>query len=245
MNAPTANDALSPENASRALSRAFTKRLLDDVSAATPRTGPDSPEQQDLRWQTAQQLFAAFAPANPADAQLAAIAVAAAQASLDSFLRAAQPGLPEDLVLRLRNSALAAGRTFDSILRRMRKAQSDAAAAQRVARVMPASSPRPAAPSVHTPSAPAPSVHTPVIPAPARAAVVPAAQPAPVLPQSAFASRSRRELMQTAALLHPPTPGPAPRSLAPAPRDPRAAAPSLAAEATRRPIPPGPMPPRG
>jgi hypothetical protein len=67
------------------------------------------------------ELLQALAPCDPAEAQLAAIGVAAALASMDSFMRAARPGLSEDTVTRLRGNALAAGRTYAAVQRRLRK----------------------------------------------------------------------------------------------------------------------------
>jgi hypothetical protein len=88
-------------------------------------------------------------PRDPAEAQLAAIAIAAAQSAMDNFARAAQPGLADDTAIRLRSSALTAGRTYAATLRMLRKRAPQPAATRRpaaAARPAPvADPPRPAA----------------------------------------------------------------------------------------------------
>jgi hypothetical protein len=67
------------------------------------------------------ELFEALAPRDAAEAYLAAIAAAAAHASLDSFIRAARPGLSDETVARLRSAGLAAGRAYASAFRMLRR----------------------------------------------------------------------------------------------------------------------------
>jgi hypothetical protein len=65
----------------------------------------------------ARSMFEAFQPADALEAVQAANAVAAGLAAMDSFTRAARPGLSDQTVTRLRSSALAAGRVFDVAVR--------------------------------------------------------------------------------------------------------------------------------
>jgi hypothetical protein len=65
----------------------------------------------------ARTMFEASQPADALEAVQAANAVAAGLAAMDSFARAARPGLSDQTVTRLRSSALAAGRVFDVAVR--------------------------------------------------------------------------------------------------------------------------------
>ena len=103
-------------------------------------------------------MFEAFQPADALEAVQAANAVAAGLAAMDSFTRAARPGLSDQTVTRLRSSALAAGRVFDVAVRARggeqpparTRPQSSRAAASRTPAVPP---PRPAtAPNCRCPS---------------------------------------------------------------------------------------------
>ena len=93
----------------------FNTRLLRTLAAAIPGADTDAHEE------AAQELLASLNPRDPAEAQLAAIAIAAAQAAMDNFARAARPGVSDETALRLRGSALAAGRAYASALRYLRK----------------------------------------------------------------------------------------------------------------------------
>ncbi|HET7879857.1 MAG TPA: hypothetical protein VFL55_03155 [Acetobacteraceae bacterium] len=86
----------------------------------------------------AQQLLQALDPRDAAEAQLAAIAVAAAQAAMDGFGRAACPGVSNETAVRLRSSALAAGRAYATALRYLRKRRAD----EGTAKAAPAPRPR-------------------------------------------------------------------------------------------------------
>ncbi len=131
-----------PPNAANggALSRAFAARMLKELSAATSAGAADSEADRDENRQTTRELFASLNPRDAAEAQLAAIAIAAAQSAMDNFARAAQPGVADDAAIRLRGSALTAGRTYAAALRTLRKRQSEPAATRR-----PAAAPKPAA----------------------------------------------------------------------------------------------------
>ncbi|HET7882020.1 MAG TPA: hypothetical protein VFL55_14130 [Acetobacteraceae bacterium] len=67
------------------------------------------------------ELFEALAPRDAAEAYLAAIAAAAAHSSLDSFIRAARPGLSDETAARLRSAGLAGGRAYASAFRMLRR----------------------------------------------------------------------------------------------------------------------------
>ena len=115
-NAPTNN----PE---RPLSDIFTKRLLQSLAATMPMERRDGSPEWAEKWDATRELFDSLDPRNPADAQLAVFAIAAAQSAMDNFARAAQPGMSDDQVARLRGRALAAGRAYASALRYLRKPQ--------------------------------------------------------------------------------------------------------------------------
>jgi hypothetical protein len=103
-----------------AMSAAFLQGLQQALAAATPAGAGAA---------TALELFESLNPRDPAEAQLAAIAAAAALAAMDGFARAARPGVSDDTAVRLRGSALAAGRTYASVLRMLRKDVAKPAAA--------------------------------------------------------------------------------------------------------------------
>ena len=128
-NAPPPMTAVcSPTHSSRACSRRLP-----------PPCRHDSQAERDENQQAARELFASLNPRDPAEAQLAALAIAAAQSAMDNFTRAARPGVADETAIRLRGSALAAGRTYAAVLRTLRKspvgaasrhAQADAAKAE-------------------------------------------------------------------------------------------------------------------
>jgi hypothetical protein len=65
----------------------------------------------------AHRALAAFAPGGLVEAILAARMIAAHHASIDSFRRAMLPGVADADAVRLRNNAIAAGRSFDAAQR--------------------------------------------------------------------------------------------------------------------------------
>ena len=91
------------------LSRAFATRMLKELTAATPASAADSQADGDENRQTTRDLFESLNPRDPAEAQLAAIAIAAAQSAMDNFARAARPGVADEVAIRLRGSAMTAG----------------------------------------------------------------------------------------------------------------------------------------
>ena len=74
-------------------------------------------------------MFEAFQPRDAIEAMAAARAVAAHHAAMDSFTRAAQPGVSDEKVIRLRANALAAGRSVEAALRARDKRRKQTAAA--------------------------------------------------------------------------------------------------------------------
>jgi hypothetical protein len=104
-------------------SRNFIEHLLDMIAATAPAGTSDNPAARARGREAARELFEVLNPGDAADAQLAAIAVAAAQSAIDNFARAARPGMSDETVVRLRSSGLAAGRTYAMALRTLRKRQ--------------------------------------------------------------------------------------------------------------------------
>jgi hypothetical protein len=64
-----------------------------------------------------QETYLAFKPRDAAEAQLAALAVAAAQAAADGYTRAAKPGVGNETAARNRSGALASARVYFQIFR--------------------------------------------------------------------------------------------------------------------------------
>jgi hypothetical protein len=121
------------------LSRPSVERLLKALDATAPAGATDSQADRDENRRATRELFESLDPRDPAEAQLAAIAIAAAQSAMDNFARAAQPGVADEAAIRLRSSALTAGRTYAAALRTFRKRAPQPAATRR-----PAAAPRPA-----------------------------------------------------------------------------------------------------
>jgi hypothetical protein len=180
----------------------FIAHLMQTLDAATPGAATD--EHQDAT----RELFSSLNPRDPAEAQLAAIAVAAAQSAMDNFARAARPGISDDTAMRLRGSALAAGRTYATALRYLRKPQAVAPQPARPARskASPAAAPQPppAEPTSETQEVP-----------PGFIALRPGATPIPAVfrPRDRFGNEIpdwRRDLMTPAqaraAFSYPPDP---------------------------------------
>jgi hypothetical protein len=132
----------SPTEPIARLSPAHVTHLLKALATANPSAAPaDEEAQQDLR-----DIFLSLDPQNAADAQVAAIAIAAGQAAMDGFTRAARPGLSDDTAIRLRASAFAAGRLYLAAHRYFRKPKPKSANAK----------PKASEPNVPEPKASAP-----------------------------------------------------------------------------------------
>jgi hypothetical protein len=107
----------------------FADILLTTFDGTFPTNPSDTPETQARRLASAHQQFAAFDPADAAEAQLAAFAIATMQGAIDNLQQAARPGRGAETAARLRGNALAAGRFYASTLRDIRKVRQQAAAA--------------------------------------------------------------------------------------------------------------------
>jgi len=129
----------------------FVALLLDTMLKTVPgENGQDDTARRDF----ARILFAAFKPSDAIEAALAARAVAAHFAAMDSYARAASPGTSDEKVLRLRGNAFAASRSFDAVLRTLdkrRKPAGQAAFQDTVAKTAQAAKPTPAAPRLDVP----------------------------------------------------------------------------------------------
>ena len=71
----------------------LVQRLLKALDATAPTGATDSQSDRDENRQATRELFELLDPRDPAEAQLAAIGIAAAQSAMDNFVRAAQPGV--------------------------------------------------------------------------------------------------------------------------------------------------------
>ena len=150
MHTPDDPPIVPTNNLERPLSDIFTKRLLQSLAATMPMERRDGSPEWAEKWDATRELFDSLDPRNPADAQLAVFAIAAAQSAMDNFARAAQPGMSDDQVARLRGRALAAGRAYASALRYLRKPQPSQ-------RPIPAAKPAPDMPEPDMPAEPPPA----------------------------------------------------------------------------------------
>ena len=99
---------------------AFLSLLIETLAKTIPASADQSETEREASLTSARTLFEAFEPANAMEAALAARAVAAHLAAMDSFARAAKPGVSDEKAIRLRNNALAASRACDSLYRTLR-----------------------------------------------------------------------------------------------------------------------------
>jgi hypothetical protein len=86
--------------------RCLVTSTLDSLSVSPLRTEAD----REVRHQAALEALAVLQPRNAAEAMLAAQAVSAHHASMDCFHRAAAPGVPDNLAMRILGRALALSR---------------------------------------------------------------------------------------------------------------------------------------
>jgi hypothetical protein len=98
----------------------FVVLLLDTLAKMVPGEADDA-DARIVRRDIARILFEAFTPCDALEAMLAARAVAAHHATMDGYARAAQPGTSDEKSIRLRNTAIAASRSFDAVLRTLEK----------------------------------------------------------------------------------------------------------------------------
>jgi hypothetical protein len=146
MDMQTPDHAPTLPAASSAPSHNFVEHLLDVLAAAAPGVSGDTSGRARSR-EDARELFDALNPRDAAEAQLAAIAVAAGQSAIDSFVRAARLGISDETAVRLRSNGLAAGRTYAAALRTLRKPPPGAARTKPAAAHPPTPEPKPDAPS--------------------------------------------------------------------------------------------------
>jgi hypothetical protein len=123
MPTPAPHHQPSPTPADNRFARVFAQRLLKTLAAAMPNDPSDDAAAREENHQAMHALFTSLNPRDPAEAQLAAIAIAAASSAMDNFVRAIQPGVSNDMALRLRGNALNAGRTYSTMLRTLRGPQ--------------------------------------------------------------------------------------------------------------------------
>lgn len=143
-----------PRDPKAALSGALIERLLKTLIAAIPAgTGDDQATEGENR-ATMRELLEALDPRDAADAQLAAIGIAAALSAMDSFVRAARPGVSDETAARLRSNALAAGRTYAAARRTLQRRPEEPAAAKHPATRSVAKPPPAERPPAETPQAP-------------------------------------------------------------------------------------------
>ena len=161
--------------ASGPLSGRFSHYVLKKLAAVTPGGGP-ADAGEDEEQEAAHELFESLNPQDPADAVLAALAIAAAQSAFDNFARAARPGMSHETVTRLRGNALAATRAYAALRRQLRKPPSE-----------PEQQPRSAAAHTQAP-VPESAPGAEEVP-PGYIALAPGAKPIPAMEQ--FAPRDR------------------------------------------------------
>ena len=206
----------SPAEPKGPLPPVISRCLHRAVAATVPTEPTDSPETEDEKHRAAQVLFDSLHPGDPADALLAAIAIAAGQAAIDNFARAARPGTSHETAVRLRSGGLAAGRAYAAWQRTLRKPQPAA------------EQPRRAVAPSHAPKSPTaePEPEVPEVP-PGFIALRPGAKPIPAVvtfqPRDRFGEPIpdlRTDLMTRAQL----------RASLAIPRDPKLEAEALAEE---------------
>lgn len=155
----------------------FLRVLLDKVASTIPATGQETDRQHAEQREFSRAIYAALNPRDAAEAQLAALAIAAGQAAMDNFARAARPNVSNDAAARLRSNAMAANRAYMQALLYFRPQQKAAVQSK------PASRPAPAAAPFSFPARPnGQAVRLPVSPpaaAPPQAAMQPPPLPLP------------------------------------------------------------------
>ena len=105
----------------------FADILEFTLGTTLPANPEDSPEVRARKVAVARRQFAAFRPADEAEAQAAAMAVAIMLGAVDSLARAARPGIGNETAGRLRGNALTGARFYTTTLDKMRKRQQPAA----------------------------------------------------------------------------------------------------------------------
>jgi hypothetical protein len=127
--------------------QAFIASLLDMLA----RTVAGESLSAEANQRIARTLFAAFKPIDAMEAAMATRAVVGFLACMDSFARAAKPGVSDEKAIRLRSSAATGARQFDVGFRALRRP-----AQQIKAPVKPASAATPSARAQHGAGPPLP-----------------------------------------------------------------------------------------
>jgi hypothetical protein len=140
-----ADTAIEETESESPLSRIFIRSLLRSLAATLPSDDRTSAEISADMWDMARELFFDMNPQTAVEAVYAARAIAAHFAAMDMYARAAKPGTTNEKAQRMRNTAIAASRSFDSSLQRME---------QRRARTAARLAPAPAQPALLLPALP-------------------------------------------------------------------------------------------
>ncbi|HME20872.1 MAG TPA: hypothetical protein VKI44_05845 [Acetobacteraceae bacterium] len=107
---------------------AFFDLLIDMLAKTIPTDADHGEAAREAGLSVARTLLQAWQPADEMEAAQAARAIAALLAAMDSFARAARPGVSDEKAVRLRSNAIAAGRQFDNLLRICRRQRQPAQA---------------------------------------------------------------------------------------------------------------------
>ena len=107
---------------------AFLALLIDALAKTIPADADQSAAAREAGLAMARTLLEAWQPADAMEAALAARAIAAHLAAMDSFARAAKPGVSDEKAVRLRVNAIAAGRMFDRQFQAFRRQRQPAPA---------------------------------------------------------------------------------------------------------------------
>jgi hypothetical protein len=99
---------------------AFLTLLIDAIAKTIPADPDQGAAGREAGLAMARTLLEAWEPADAMEAALAARAIAGHLAAMDSFARAAKPGVSDEKAIRLRANAIAAGRMFDRQLQAFR-----------------------------------------------------------------------------------------------------------------------------
>jgi hypothetical protein len=100
---------------------AFLTLLIDAIARTIPADADQGAAARETGLTMARALLEAWQPADAMEAALAARAIAGHLAAMDSFARAAKPGVSDEKAIRLRANAFAAGRIFDRQFQALRQ----------------------------------------------------------------------------------------------------------------------------
>jgi hypothetical protein len=135
---PNADTAIDETESESPLSRIFIRSLLRSLAATLPSDDRTSAEISADMWDMARELFFDMNPQTAVEAVYAARAIAAHFAAMDMYARAAKPGTTNEKAQRMRNTAIAASRSFDNSLQRMEQRRARTTAKPAPAHAQPA-----------------------------------------------------------------------------------------------------------